>query len=84
MSTARMSRLMVWVCVDLSALAAFDNEAVGIVVRHIHEQLCFAGTAAIGLVTIAGFDGRPGGVFKNCASGDGISGNNFHIKLWHE
>tara|TARA_R110000782_G_scaffold140971_2_gene233637 strand:- start:1699 stop:2052 length:354 start_codon:yes stop_codon:yes gene_type:complete len=77
------SVMMVRLCIEPPALAAFHDDAVGIMVPDIDQELGLAAAAAIRLVPAAFTHGRAGRVFKNVGAGCGFRRNLDHVELGH-
>ena len=75
--------MMVRLCIQAPALAAFDHNAMRIMMANIHKQLGLAGSAAIGLVATAFTHGAAGGVLKDIRSGSSLRRKKNHVELGH-
>ena len=75
--------MMVRLCIQPPALAAFHDDTVRIMVPDIDQELGLAAAAAIGLVPAAFAHGRAGRVFKNVRTGGGFGRNLDHVELGH-
>ena len=82
-SLRRLVMVMVGFRVDLPALAAFDDDAMGVVRGHINHELGLARPAAIGLVPAAFANGRSRRVFKHVGTGCSFRRNQDHVELGH-
>lgn len=83
--TGRPGQLVVMVrlCVQPPALAAFHDDTVRVMVPDIDQELGLAAATAIGLVPAAFAHGRAGSVFKNVGAGCGFGRNLDHVELGH-
>lgn len=69
--------------IDASALPAFDDRAMGVVVCDVDHQLRLADAAAIGLVAAAFAEGLAGDMFADFTAGDVFGVDNHHFILGH-
>tara|TARA_R110002167_G_scaffold47613_4_gene140952 strand:- start:1699 stop:2052 length:354 start_codon:yes stop_codon:yes gene_type:complete len=77
------SVMMVRLCIEAPALAAFHDDAVRVMVPDIDQELGLAAAATIRLVPAAFTHGRAGRVFKNVGAGCGFRRNLDHVELGH-
>lgn len=75
--------MMVRLCIEAPALAAFDHNAMRVMMADIHKKLGLAGSAAIGLVAAAFTNGAPSGVLKDIRSGSSLRREKNHVELGH-
>ena len=75
--------MMVRLCIEAPALAAFDHNAMRVVMVDIHKKLGLAGSAAIGLVAAAFTHGAASGVLKDIRSGSSLRREKNHVELGH-
>lgn len=75
--------MMVRLCIEAPALAAFDHNTMRVMMADIHKKLGLAGSAAIGLVAAAFTNGAPSGVLKDIRSGSSLRREKNHVELGH-
>lgn len=69
--------------VDLPALAAFDDDAMGVVMGDVDHQFGLARPAAIRFIPTAFAHRRSGRVFKHVGAGCSFRRNQDHVELGH-
>jgi len=77
------SVMMVRLCIEPPALAAFHDDAVRVMVPDIDQEPGLAAAAAIRLVPAAFAHGRARRVFENLRAGCGFGRNLDHVELGH-
>ena len=75
--------MMVRLCVQTPALAAFDHNTMRIVMADIDQKLGLAGPAPIGFIAAAFTHRRPRRVLKNVGPRSGVWREKDHIELGH-
>jgi hypothetical protein len=75
--------MMVRLCVQTPALAAFDYNTMRIVMADIHQKLGLAGSASIGLVAAAFTHRATRRMLKNVGPRSGVWRQKYHVELGH-
>ena len=85
LSAARRSLVMMMVrlCIQAPALAAFYHNTMRVVMAYIHKQLGLAGSAAIGLIAAAFPHRAASRVLEDIGAGSRVRRQKNHVELGH-
>ena len=75
--------MMVRLCIQAPALAAFDHNTMRVVMANIHKQLGLAGSAAIGLIAAAFPHRAASRVLEDIGAGSRVRRQKNHVELGH-
>jgi hypothetical protein len=75
--------MMVRLCVQTPALAAFDHNTMRVMMAYIHKQLGLAGSAAIRLIAAAFTHGAASRVLEDIGAGSRGRRKKNHVELGH-
>ena len=84
--TGRWRRLVMMVMgfrIELPALAAFHDHAMGVMVGDVDQKLGLASAAPVGFVSAAFAHGRASRMFEDVRTGRGFWRNQDHVELGH-